>query len=46
MCNLIYIHTYIHRKEWVGPVANSGNVESNKEAGGGAQGTLGCLPLV
>ena len=45
MCNLIntYIHTYIHtyRKGSVGPVAaNSNIVEINKEAGGGAQGTL------
>ena len=34
MCNLIntYIHTYIH--------ANSNIVEINKEAGGGAEGTL------
>ena len=41
MCNLIntYIHTY--RKGSVGPVAaNSNIVEINKEAGGGAQGTL------
>ena len=37
-----YIHTYIHcRKGSVGPVAaNSNIVEINKEAGGGAQGTL------
>ena len=40
MCNLI--NTYIHcRKGSVGPVAaNSNIVEINKEAGGGAQGTL------
>ena len=36
-----YIHTYICRKGSVGPVAaNSNIVEINKEAGGGAQGTL------
>ena len=47
MCKLINIHTYIHtyikrcRKGSVGPVAaNSNIVEINKEAGGGAQGTL------
>ena len=45
MCNLIntYIHTYIHTyiQGSVGPVAaNSNIVEINKEAGGGAQGTL------
>ena len=42
MCNLIntYIHTYIHTYI-VGPVAaNSNIVEINKEAGGGAEGTL------
>ena len=38
-CNLINTHT--HRKGSVGPVAaNSNIVEVNKEAGGGAQGTL------
>ena len=41
-----YIHTYIHTyilyiHAFVGPVAaNSNIVEINKEAGGGAQGTL------
>ena len=40
MCNLINIHTYICTGS-VGPVAaNSNIVEINKEAGGGAQGTL------
>ena len=51
MCNLINIHTYIHtymesekkcRKERVGSVAaNPDNLGSNKEAGGGAQGSQG-----
>ena len=48
MCNLIntYIHTYIHtyicRKERAGSVAaNSDNLGSYKEAGGGAQGAQG-----
>ena len=51
MCNLINTHTHTHtdfggtrkrcRKGSVGPVAaNSNLVEINKEAGGGAQGTL------
>ena len=43
MCNLITTHTHTHRKkcrkERVGSVAaNSDNLGSNKEAGGGAQG--------
>ena len=43
MCNLINIHTHTQRKkcrkERVGSVAaNSDNLGSNKEAGGGAQG--------
>ena len=50
MCNLINTHTHIHmggkrnkcRKERVGSVAaNSDNLGSNKEAGGGAQGAQG-----
>ena len=52
MCNLINIHTYIHtymggkrkkcRKERAGSVAaNSDNLGSYKEAGGGAQGAQG-----
>ena len=42
MCNLINIHTYIHTYIRVGPVAaNSDNTESNKEARGGARGSLG-----
>ena len=42
-CIHTYMHTYIHtcRKGSVGPVAaNSNIVEINKEAGGGAEGTL------
>ena len=43
MCNLINTHTHTQRKkcrkEMVGSVAaNSDNLGSNKEAGGGAQG--------
>ena len=52
MCNLINTHTQTHthmggkrkkcRKERVGSVAaNSDNLGSNKEAGGGAQGAQG-----
>ena len=42
MCNFINIHTYICRMERVGPLsANSDNLESNKEARGRVQGTLG-----
>ena len=50
MCNLINTHTHTHthtkrkkcRKERVGSVAaNSDNLGSNKEAGGGAQGAQG-----
>ena len=44
MCNLINIHTYIQkcRKERAGSVAaNSDNLGSYKEAGGGAQGAQG-----
>ena len=48
MCNLINTHTHTHthrnkcRKERVGSVAaNSDNLGSNKEAGGGAQGAEG-----
>ena len=48
MCNLINIHIHTHththtcRKERVGSVAaNSDNLGSNKEAGGGAQGAQG-----
>ena len=41
MCNLINIHTYIHITYIHIPVAaNSNIVEINKEAGGGAEGTL------
>ena len=44
MCNLINIHTYIHKyiHTRVGSVAaNPDNLGSNKEAGGGAQGAQG-----
>ena len=45
MCNLINTHTHTKkkcRKERVGSVAaNPDNLESNKEAGGGAQDTQG-----
>ena len=46
MCNLINTHTHTQRKkcrkERVGSVAaNSDNLGSNKEAGGGAQGAQG-----
>ena len=50
MCNLINTHTHTHthtkrkkcRKERVGSVAaNSDNLGSNNEAGGGAQGAQG-----
>ena len=47
MCDLINTHTHTHthtqcRKERVGSVAaNSDNLGSNKEAGGGAQGAQG-----
>ena len=42
VCNLINTHTHIHRKERFGSVAaNPDNLESNKEAGGGAQGAQG-----
>ena len=44
MCNLINTHTHTHtcRKERVSSVAaNSDNLGSNKEAGGGAQGAQG-----
>ena len=42
MCKLIYKHTHKRRQEWVGSVAaNPDNLEGNKEAGGGAQGTQG-----
>ena len=44
-CNFINTHTHTHtkcRKERVGSVAaNPDNLESNKEAGGGAQDTQG-----
>ena len=41
MCHLININTHTHT-ERVGPVAaNPDNLESNKEAGGGAQGAQG-----
>ena len=43
MCNLVNTHAHTKcRKERVGSVAaNPDNLESNKEAGGGAQGTQG-----
>ena len=44
MCKLINTHTHTHtrRKERVGSVAaNPDNLESNKEAEGGAQGAQG-----
>ena len=42
MCNFINKHTHTLRKEMVGSVAaNPDNLESNKEAGGGAQHTQG-----
>ena len=39
MCNLINTHTYTHTHTYV--AANPDNLESKKEAGGGAQGTQG-----
>ena len=38
MCNLINTHTHTHTHTHT---ANPDNLESNKEAGGGAQGTQG-----
>ena len=41
MCNLINIHTYIRTYIYTSVAANSDNLGSYKEAGGGARGAQG-----